>query len=159
MQFIYRPSTRISEWNSTLPRESGYYKVLAQKKTAKGTELRKTIFYFYQEVKEWDTYFPEDKEYVPIVWWDWGEDAGKYYPIVRETEKIMANPGVPPEQITIHIRNKLVSVRYLNDYHNDSGMERTTFTHDFDLEQAEGMDPLYITWLFDETPIRVVEEV
>lgn len=155
MQFIYRPSTRISEWNSTLPRESGYYKVLAQKKTAKGTELKKTIFYFYQEVKEWDTYFPEDKEYVPIVWWDWGEDAGKYYPIVRETEKIMGNPSIPPELIKIHIKNKLVSVRY----NLDSETEKTTVTHDFDLEQAEGLDPLYVAWLFDETPIKVIEEV
>lgn len=155
MQFIYRPSTRISEWNSTLPSESGYYKVLAQKKTAKGTELKKTIFYFYQEVKEWDTYFPEDKEYVPIVWWDWGEDAGKYYPIVRETEKIMGNPGIPPELIKIYIKNKLVSVRY----NVDSETEKTTVTHDFDLEQVEGLDPLYIAWLFDETPIKIIEEV
>ncbi len=143
MNFIYKPSTRISPWDGTLPMKSGYYKVLAEYNDHSGTKQTKTtVFYYFEGFKEWAPMFPGDKNCRPIVWWDWGPERKDADKVIAAVEKELGR-GTSLGEISLK-----------TDVSDDGriwcGVYKRNETGQIDLVQPEVLvDKTYLEWMFD----------
>ena len=146
--FIYRPSTRITDWQGTLPQESGYYKVLVEAKDEKGNKYAyNTVFYYYEGFKKWAPVFREDADAKPIVWWNWGPNRQETDLIIEKMDREIEN-GTDRSDLLVKKecgeKKKIQCGLYVKD--SDGKYQRCVVS-------GVDCDSDYLGWMFDDEQV------